>query len=136
TLSCGDGGRRCTLGVGERLFEQGGSIGYAGDDSGAGEVVGGGDVESASGGGLGEAVSLGGGGELSGEVLHGGAGLLLLDDGDDLGLDLGDGTEVRGVFIFDLQDVISELGFDEVRGLADWEREGSLVELRNGLAGF
>ncbi len=93
-------------------------------------------MESASGGGLGEAVSLGGSGELSGEVLHGGASLLLLDDGDDLRLHLGDGLKVSGLLIFDLQDVVAELGLDDAGGLAGREREGGLVELRNSLAGI
>ena len=77
---------------------------------------------------------LGIGGELGGEVLLGGAGLLLLEHGDDLGLHFSERAKVRGLLIFDLQDVVAELRLDHVGGLAGREREGGLVELRNGLA--
>ncbi len=72
--------------------------------------------------------------ELRGEGLLGRAGALLLEDGHDLRLDLGQGPRVGGLFIFNLEDVIAELCLDYVGGLAGRERECCLVELGNSFA--
>src|SRR4029077_7325553 len=71
------------------------------------------------------------GGKLRGERLLCGANALLLEHRYNLGLYLGERTEMRRLLLLHLQDVVTELRLDDVRGLTRIQSKGDLVTLRH-----
>ena len=129
-----DGLGRCPLGDRERLGQEAGAIGDAGDhtDFVTKSVVTAWRPLAAA--ALSRPFFFASSASCEAKVCSAAPELLLLEDRQDLRLDLGERAGVRRLLILNLEDVVAELRLDDVRGLAGRQREGRLVELRNCLA--